>query len=56
MEDLDAALAKALQEEEYALASRHQGEDARAALFSQLQGCMDKVVKVRRAWWVWLLC
>ena len=45
MEDLDAALARALQEEEFAQARVHAGADERAALFSQLQGCMDKVVK-----------
>ena len=47
MEDLDAALALSLQEEEYALARQQQGRDGRASLFRQLQDCMDKVVKVR---------
>ena len=45
MEDLDAELARALQEEEYAQARQHASADQRASIFSQLQGCMDKVVK-----------
>ena len=45
MEDMDAALARALQEEEFAQARKHAGADQRASIFSQLQGCMDKVVK-----------
>ena len=47
MDDMDAALARALQEEEFAIARQHPGQDERASLFGQLEGCMAKVIKVQ---------
>jgi hypothetical protein len=48
MEDADAALARALQEEEYAMDKFKQKDQ----LMAQLQGSMDKVVRVR----TWSTC
>lgn len=50
MGDMDAALARALQEEEFAIARRHPGQDERASLFGQLEGCMAKVIKVLKVY------
>ena len=45
---MDAALARALQEEEFAIANPHvKGGDAKVSLFDQLEGCLDKVLKVQ---------
>ena len=54
MGDMDADLARALQEEEFAIARRHPGQDERASLFGQLEGCMAKVIKVLTAGTLWL--
>ena len=45
---MDAALARSLQEEEFAIAKQSQVTgDAKVSLFGQLEGCLDKVIKVR---------
>lgn len=47
-EDMDAALARALQEEEFAAARAAPQQHAHGDLIAQLNSSMDKVIKVRR--------
>lgn len=48
-EDMDAALARALQEEEFAAARAAPQQHAHGDLIAQLNSCMDKVIKVWRS-------